>query len=133
MAKLKVEVVTPEKRVLSMEADELVAPGADGLFGVRPGHTPLLSLISPGVLTIRNAGQPQSFFVSGGFVEAGPSAVRVLADQVEPVGTIDVASAQKRLDEARARLLSMSADDLRFGLESATVKRETARMAAALG
>ncbi len=133
MAKLKVEVVTPEKRVLSVEADEVIAPGAEGLFGVRPGHTPLLSVISPGVLTVRNDGQSQSFFVAGGFVEAGPTGVRVLADQVEAVGTIDMAAAQKRLDESRARLETLSSDDARFELESASVRRETARMAAALG
>jgi F-type H+-transporting ATPase subunit epsilon len=131
MEKLKVEVVTPEKVVLSGSADEVIAPGADGLFGVRPGHTPLLSIISPGVLTVREDGQSQSFFVAGGFVEAGPDRVRVLADQVEPVGSIDLAAAQKRLDESRGRLQGLSADDAQFELESASVKRETARMAAA--
>jgi len=70
--------------------------------------------------------------VTGGFVEVGPTSVRVLAEQVEPIRSIDVAAAQKRLHDSQARLQGMSMDDARFELESAAVKRETARMAAVL-
>ena len=54
MAKLSVEIVTPEKRLLSTQADEAIVPGAKGLFGVRPGHTPFLSLMEPGTLTLKD-------------------------------------------------------------------------------
>jgi len=130
VARLTVEVVTPERRVLSAQADEVIAPGADGLFGVRPGHTPFLSVVHPGTLTLRDGGSSQSFFVAGGFVEVGNDTVRVLADQVEPVDAIDVPAAQRRLDAARERLRGLSADHASFELESAAVRRETARMAA---
>jgi F-type H+-transporting ATPase subunit epsilon len=131
MAKLTVEVVTPEKRLLSAQADEAIVPGAKGLFGVRPGHTPFLSLMEPGALTLKDGGTQQVFFVAGGFVEVSADKVLVLADQAEPAPNIDVAEAQRRVKEAQERLKGMSAEDARFEIESATVKRETARMTVA--
>jgi F-type H+-transporting ATPase subunit epsilon len=129
MAKLTVEIVTPEKRILSVEAEEAVVPGAEGLFGVRPGHTPYLALMEPGALTVRSGGSAQTFFVGGGFAEVAADRVLVLADQAEPAGNIDVAAAQQRLADARTRLAGMSADDARYEVEMATVRRETARIA----
>jgi F-type H+-transporting ATPase subunit epsilon len=132
MAKLSVEIVTPEKRLLSTQAEEAIVPGAKGLFGVRPGHTPFLSLMEPGTLTLKDGANTQTFFVAGGFVEVGNDRVLVLADQAEAVSNIDVAAAKKRLEEAQSRLSKMSADDERYEVEQATVRRETARTAAAL-
>jgi len=133
MAKLTVEVVTPEKRILSMQVDEAVVPGGDGLFGVRPGHTAFLSLMEPGVLTLvsENGTRRDRFFVSGGFVEVGNDVVRVLADGAEPVAGIDVEAARRRLSDASERLKALAVADARHALEQATVRRETARIAAA--
>ncbi len=131
MAKLTVEIVTPEKRILSVQADEAIVPGGQGLFGVRPGHTPFLSLMEPGPLTLMEGGASQVYFVAGGFVEVGDDKVMVLADQAEPATEIDVEAARKRMQEAQARLKGMTAEDVRFDLESSTVRRETARMAVA--
>jgi F-type H+-transporting ATPase subunit epsilon len=128
MAKLKVEIVTPEKRVLSVQADEAIVPGARGLFGVRPGHTPFLSLMEPGWMTLKDAGTSRRFYVAGGFVEVANDLVRVLADQAEPEADVDVEAAKKRLAEAQDKLKGMSPDDVRFQVEAATVKRETARI-----
>ena len=131
MAKLNVEIVTPEKRLLNVQADEVVAPGAHGLFGVRPGHTPFLSLVEPGALTIRDAGTTQVFFIAGGFVEVTNDKVIVLADQAEPSTAIDIEAAKRRMEEAQQRLKGMSADDARFEVETATVRREAVRMGVA--
>ena len=90
MAKLNVDIVTPERRLLSTPADEVVAPAAEGLYGVRPGHSPFLSTLSPGPLTVREGGTTQAWFVSGGFVEVQNDTVLVLADQAEPAASIDV-------------------------------------------
>src|SRR5579871_1778454 len=128
MAKLAVEIVTPEKKVLSVEADEVICPGFEGLFGVRPGHTPFLSLIEPGALTLKEGTHSQTYFVAGGFVEVGNDRVAVLADQAEPLASIDVAAAQRRLEDAQGKLKNLSSDDARFEVESAVVRRETARM-----
>jgi F-type H+-transporting ATPase subunit epsilon len=108
MARLNVEVVTPERRVVQVEADEVIAPGADGLFGVRPGHVAYLSVMQPGMLTVKEGAKEQRFFVAGGFVEVADDAVRVLADVAEPLESIDVAAAQKRVAEAEAKLSELS-------------------------
>ncbi|HSP77871.1 MAG TPA: F0F1 ATP synthase subunit epsilon [Myxococcaceae bacterium] len=131
MAKLTVEIVTPEKRILSVQADEAIVPGGKGLFGVRPGHTPFLSLMEPGLLSLMEGGRRELYFVAGGFVEVGNDRVMVLADVAEPVTGIDVEAARQRMNEAMERLRGMSADDVRFEIEQATVRCETARMAAA--
>ena len=131
MAKLNVDIVTPEKRVLSVQADEVVAPGHPGLFGVRPGHTPMLTLMDDGLLTLKDEGTAQVFHVEGGFVEVGGDTVRVLANAAYPVSSIDVDVAQRQLDEAVARLKGLSEADARFALEAAIVRREAARIASA--
>lgn len=132
MAKLSVELVTPERRVLAVNADEAIIPGGRGLFGVRPGHTPFLSLMEPGVVTLREGSSTQLFFVAGGFVEVVNDKILILADEAEPVSDIDVEAARQRLLAAQERLKGMSAEDGRFQLETATVRRETARMGAAV-
>ena len=131
MATLTVEIVTPEKRILSSEADEVVVPGAEGLFGVRPGHTAYLSVMGPGPLAVRAEGREQAFFVTGGFAEVNADKVMVLANHAEPVERIDVPAAQQRLTEAQARLAGLAANDPRYAAESTTVKNESARIAAA--
>lgn len=130
MAKITVELVTPERRIVSVTVDEAIVPGFNGLFGVRPGHTPFLSIMEPGALTlIDGTSSSQTYFVSGGFVEVANDVVMVLADQAEPVSSIDVEDARRRLSQAQERLKGMSAEDARFNVERATVKKETARMA----
>src|SRR5260370_12610958 len=111
MAELTLEVVTPEKRILSETADEVIVPGFHGLFGVRPGHAPLLSLMEPGVLTFRRGGTAQNYFVSGGFVWVAENKVLVLADSAEEVSEIDVAAAEKRRGHAGQKIQGMSGDN----------------------
>jgi F-type H+-transporting ATPase subunit epsilon len=96
MAKLKVEIVTPEKRVLSVQADEAIVPGARGLFGVRPGHTPFLSLMEPGWMTLKDGATTQRYYLAGGFVEVANDVVRILADQAESEADVDLEAAKKR-------------------------------------
>lgn len=106
---LKVEVVTPERRLVSVDADEVIAPGADGLFGVRPGHTAYLAVLQPGLLTVKEGGGVEKrFFVAGGFCEVADDVVRVLADQAEPLEGIDVAAAQKAVTLAETKLNELS-------------------------
>ena len=114
-----------------LQTDEVIAPGGEGLFGVRHGHTPFLSVMEPGPLTLREGGTSQVFFVAGGFVEVADDKVLVLADQAEPATEIDVEAARTRMQEAQQRLKGLTAEDVRFDVESSTVRRETARMAVA--
>jgi F-type H+-transporting ATPase subunit epsilon len=127
--KLQVEVVSPAKKLLSAQADEVIAPGADGLFGVRVGHTPYLALLQPGLLTVvDSANGTKRFFVAGGFAEAGPEHVRVLAESAEPVESIDVAAARQRLDDAKKKLDATSPTTPEYAAQQAVVKTETKRV-----
>ena len=128
MSKLNVEIVTPERRLAQLSADEVIAPGADGLFGVRPGHTPYLSVMQPGPLTVRDGAATTIYFVSGGFVEAGPAAVRVLADSAELASTIDVPAAQRRIVEAEERIKAFEVTDPRAEEQRVIVQREHKRI-----
>jgi F-type H+-transporting ATPase subunit epsilon len=131
MARLHVEIVTPERRLAQLEADEVIAPGADGLFGVRPGHAPFLALMQPGPLSVRDARVTTHFFVAGGFVEVGGSTVRVLADAAEAVRDIDVAAAQARLADCEARLKQLAPTDARTPELQQSARREAKRLEAA--
>ena len=131
MAKLNVDIVTPERRLLSTPADEVVAPAAEGLYGVRPGHSPYLSSLSPGPLTVREGGNTHAWFVSGGFVAVQNDTVLVLADQAEPAASIDLESASAALREAEQRLAALGPGDPKTVAESARVQRERARVATA--
>lgn len=124
MARLHVEVVTPERRLVQVEADEVIAPGDDGLFGVRPGHVAYLALLQPGLLTVKEGAREQRYFVAGGFCEVGDDAVRVLADAAEPIEGIDLAEAKKRSVEAEAKLLEISPS-----LPAYAQQRDVARIA----
>lgn len=127
-SKLNVEIVTPERRLAQLAADEVIAPGAEGLFGVRPGHTPYLSVLQPGSLKVRDGQNTTTYFVSGGFVEAGPGAVRVLADSAELAANIDVAAAQKRIAEAETRMKAFDVTDPRALEQRDVIAREKRRI-----
>jgi F-type H+-transporting ATPase subunit epsilon len=99
MAKLQVELVTAEGRVLSQEADFVLAPGQDGELGVLPRHIPLLTPLRPGEVMVRNDGGEQYLFVAGGFLEVLPDKVVILADAAERAEDID----ESRAEEARRR------------------------------
>ncbi len=126
--KLKVEVVSPAKRLVSQECDEVIAPGADGLFGVRAGHTPYLALLQPGPLTIIDGAKTQKYFVAGGFAEAGPEHVRVLAEGAEAIEAIDLAAAKKRLDDEQKKLDGISPTSPDYAAQAARVRVETRRV-----
>ncbi len=127
-AKLKVEVVSPDRRLVSQECDEVIAPGADGLFGVRAGHTPYLALLQAGPLTIVDGGSQKKFFVAGGFAEAGPEHVRVLAEGAEPLESIDVAAARTRLADAQKKLDAISPTAPEYAAQAQRVKVEARRV-----
>jgi F-type H+-transporting ATPase subunit epsilon len=128
MAKLNVEIVTPERRVAALSADEVVAPAAEGLYGVLPGHSPFLGLLSAGPLSVRSGGQTESWFVAGGFFEVSEDTVRILPDQAEPLASLDVASASTRLREAEERFEKLPAGDPGLAAAAEAVQRERSRL-----
>jgi F-type H+-transporting ATPase subunit epsilon len=103
-ARLTLEVVTPEGLLLRDEVDEVVAPGAVGYFGVRPGHTPLLATLGAGELSYRKAGDWHRLSCFSGWCEVLPERVNVLADIGERAEDIDVGRAEQALKRAGERL-----------------------------
>lgn len=131
MARLNVELVTPERKLAQHEADEVIAPGAEGLFGVRPGHAPLLSLLEAGPLSIIEGGKTTRYFVAGGFVEVGPERVRVLAEVAEALADIDPAAAKGRAADALKKLEGLSPSDAKYAAQAELVRTENVRAALA--
>jgi F-type H+-transporting ATPase subunit epsilon len=102
--KLLLEVVTPEGLLLKEEVDEVIAPGEEGYFGVRPGHTPFLSTLGMGEISYRVGGETSHLTCFWGFAEVLPDKVNILAEIGERAEAIDVARAQQARDQAAARM-----------------------------
>jgi F-type H+-transporting ATPase subunit epsilon len=102
--KIVLEVVTPTGLLLREEVDEVIAPGADGYFGVRPGHTPFLSTLGLGEITYKIAGAWRLLTCFWGFCEVLPDRVNVLAEIGERPEDIDLARAQADRDQALQRM-----------------------------
>ena len=80
--KLNLEVVSPEKLIMSKSVDMVTVSGTEGDFGVLPGHTALVSSIRPGFLQIEADKEVEKFFISGGFIEVIEDKVSILATDV---------------------------------------------------
>jgi F-type H+-transporting ATPase subunit epsilon len=128
---LTLDIVTPERRVLSVTCDEVRAPGALGGFGIRRGHTSFMSALEPGRLTYTEGGREHVFAVGGGFLQVADDKVLVLADSAEASADIDLERAQRALADAREKLKKLTVDDRNHAEEEARVRRATARIALA--
>ncbi len=105
--KLTLEIVTPDRSLVNEEVDEVQLPGAEGYFGVLPGHTPLLATLQVGELWYRVGQEKHYLAVAFGFVEVLPDRVTVLAQIAERAQEIDVAraeAAKRRAEERVARV-----------------------------
>src|SRR5512144_2342372 len=118
---LTLDIVTPERRVLSVSCDEVRAPGAKGGFGVRLNHEPFMTALQPGQLTYVEAGREHHYAIGGGFLQVPDNRVIVLADTAEAAGDIDVERARAAFQQAQERLLKMTEQDQNHPVESARV------------
>lgn len=102
---IKLEIVTPEKAVVSEEVQIVMAPGTCGEFGVLPGHTTFLTTLNIGALKyIDKNGVERKVFINGGFAEALPDKVTILAESSERRRDIDPNRAKRALERAERRL-----------------------------
>lgn len=125
------DIVTPERRVISVSCDEVRAPGVQGGFGIRRGHTPFMSALEPGRLTYVEAGHEHHYAVGGGFLQVADDKVIVLADTAEARDEIDVQQAEREFREATERLRTMTEQDENYAIESARIRRAAARLSVA--
>ena len=110
--RLHLEIVTPSRRVVEVEVDEVRLPGALGEMGVLPGHIPLLTSLAAGPLTYFEGSTETKFAVQGGFAEVLPDRVTILATVAEAPGDIDVAAARSNLQAANEKLKDAAAEEL---------------------
>ena len=102
--KIQLEIVTPDRALVRDEVDEVQLPGAEGYFGVLPGHTPLLASLSVGELWYRSGQDRKYLAIAFGFVEVLPDRVTVLAQLAEQPEDIDVPRAESAKKRAEERL-----------------------------
>jgi F-type H+-transporting ATPase subunit epsilon len=107
---LQLQIVSADRSLVNERVDEVEIPGADGYFGVLPGHTPLLALLGAGELWYRQGQEKHYLAIAFGFAEVLPDRVTVLAQLAERANEIDVARAEAARKRAEQRLASPSPD-----------------------
>ena len=125
---LRLEIVTPEKKVVDAEVDSVTIPTASGEAGILPNHAPLISALKPGILSFTNRGTTERIAIGGGFLEVSNDKVSVLADTAERSTEIDVDAARTKLQEAERAIAAAATspieetESLREQLESADAR-----------
>jgi F-type H+-transporting ATPase subunit epsilon len=129
MARLYLEVVTPEEVMASQEVDLVMAPGTEGEFGILPGHINFLSGIVPGELRSDSGNKKEFMAVTFGFAEVSNDKVSILVDSAEKAADIDIERAQRAMDRARERLdKERERDDIDFLRAETALKRAISRI-----
>ena len=112
--KIPFDLVSPEKLLLSEEAEMVTLPGSEGYFGVLAGHSPLVSTLKPGVIEVKGGtGGDRRFFVSTGFAEVSPEKLTILAEEAIPMESVDAALLDQRIANAEEDILQAKTDDAR--------------------
>lgn len=102
IGKTRLEIVSPEKLLLSREVDMVVIPASEGDMGALPGHAPMVVTLRGGVIAIYEAGRvTDRLFVGGGFAEITPERCTVLADEAVPVADLSRSEAASRVTAAQ--------------------------------
>jgi len=126
-------IVTPEKAVIHEQVDELQIPGAQGYFGVLPGHAPLFSELKVGEVSYRQGDRWSFLAVAWGFVEVMPTQVRILAEIAERAHEIDLERAERARQRAEQRIAKGGEDTdynrAAIALERALIRIQVARRA----
>lgn len=124
---LALEIVTPEQRVLSVQADEVRLTGVDGGFGIRPGHTPLVAALAAGELAYVTGGAEHRYAVGEGFAEVSEDHVRVLVEEAMRADQIDEARAKSEVSDLQKRVAAMDREDPEYAQQRAKLERAAAR------
>lgn len=130
MATLRLEIITVERKMFDDQVDMVIAPGTEGVLGILPRHTALLTALTYGELQVRKEGEEDQFVaIGGGFMEVQPDHVVVLADAAEYAEEIDVARAEEARRRAEERLAQATkAGELDFARAEAALRRSTLRL-----
>jgi F-type H+-transporting ATPase subunit epsilon len=125
---IKLEVVTPDKLVLSEDVDIVVATGTEGEFGVLRNHIPFLSTLQEGELRYRQGNKLEYLAVSGGFAEVLPDKVTILAEAAELAREIDIDRAKRARERAEERLRQAKREETDYVRAEASLRRSLIRL-----
>ncbi|MBM3588222.1 MAG: ATP synthase F1 subunit epsilon [Alphaproteobacteria bacterium] len=127
MASFQLELVSPEKLLLSRAVEMAVIPAAEGEMGVLAGHAPMIVALRGGVISVREGGQvTEQLFVAGGFAEVAPDRVTILAEEATPLANLSKSEAQIRLKEAE-EAMAVAANETLEKREAAMARMLSAR------
>ena len=119
------EVVTPERTVFSKSVTSVIMPAWEGYLGVLAGHAPLLTLLRPGEIVVKDAsGKQEEVAISGGFADVGPNKCLILADAAETPDQVNPERARKALEKAKAALAARGPGHSQEELEEAVKRAE---------
>ena len=124
---LLLEVVTPDRLVLSTEADVVVCPGVEGQFGVLVGHIPFLSALDIGEMYYKVGGKTEYLAVSGGFAEVSGAKVTIVAEAAELGREIDVERARRAMERAEKRIAAGKTADIDWARAEVALRRSLVR------
>jgi len=110
----KFELVSPERLVMSADADQVILAAAAGQMTVLPGHAPVVAALQPGVIEIMTGGKVRRVFVGGGFAEIDPERLTVLAEKAIDAGDLKGSVLDGELRSAEAALAAATTDDARW-------------------
>ena len=131
---MKLDIVTPERSLVSTEIESVQIPGRAGYMGILPLHAPLVSELAPGTIEYcavgRPADRPERLAVSWGYVEVLPQQVSVLAETAEKAAEIDVPRAESARKRAEERIRT-AGKDVDLDRAMASLARSVARLQAA--
>jgi F-type H+-transporting ATPase subunit epsilon len=126
--RLRLELATPTRLVVSQEVEEVVAPGTEGYFGVWPGHAPFLTTLASGAVTYRTGAEERALAVHGGFAEVQGERVIILADSAERPEEVDLARAQRARERAEQRLAGRTPEEIDYARALAALNRALSRL-----
>lgn len=114
MASFMCDIVTPDAKLASVEAEMVVVPGSEGSMGFLAGHEPLVSVLSDGEARIKPAGSgdTKSYVLQGGYVEVSADKVIILADRAIPSDEIDATAAREQLAVVNGKMEGLSLEEL---------------------
>jgi F-type H+-transporting ATPase subunit epsilon len=130
---IQLQIVSADRSLVNEQVDEVEIPGADGYFGVLPGHTPLLALLGAGELWYRQGQEKHYLMLAFGFAEVQPDRVTILAETAERPEDIDLARAEAARKRAEQRLaapaIDMDAERARISLLKSLIRIQVATRA----
>ena len=113
-SRIAFDLVSPERLLLSTQADMVTVPGTEGYLGVMAGHAPLVTTLRASMIDVQNDGHDDRYFIRGGFAEIGPAKITVLAEEAVSMTELDLAVLDQRIADAQDDEIAAKSDGERL-------------------